>query len=70
MEKMERDPRKDPKVGDAVLNGRFLRTVYVRCDETIRYRRRCCDFTGYANTCSIKRWLKWAKNAKVIHHAE
>lgn len=67
---MKRDPRVDPKLGDVLQTEKFRRTVERIADGYIYYRRRGIDLTGYHNRTKIGGWMRWAKNAEVIHAAD
>jgi hypothetical protein len=68
----ERDPRVDPKVGDELRKGAQVRTItkvlsgdgIVTCD--IRYTTN----TNRQGAIFLPNFIRWAKTAEVIRHAQ
>lgn len=58
----DRDPRTDPRKGDALKKGNTTRTVEARVEETVNWNGN--------NWGWLSCWREWAKNAEVIHRAE
>lgn len=70
----ERDPKRNPKVGDVLmaLSGSERRVVSVQQygRNTHLLIRFAYGDTGVSSTESIRDWRKWAKDAEVISRGE
>jgi hypothetical protein len=67
----DRDPRKDPKPGDALRGvGEYTRFVRYRDSKQVQYTlepaAQCVDTLAV----SIYGWRVWAANAEVLHAAD
>ena len=68
----ERDPRVDPRPGDAMRKGKIARFVTERDGNHIIYARKVGEVPRASGsfTCWITTWQDWAKDATVLHVAE
>jgi len=71
VERIERDPRDNPIVGDRVKNRETLQwrevtQVHPNGVTWIGNLREC----GQMNTCSFRTWRKWAATAEVIKRGD
>jgi hypothetical protein len=72
---MERDPRVDPKAGDVFVKGSRWRKVTSiepshRENDKDRDDIRWRTATGKTNAMFRHHWVKWSKNAEVVHAAD
>ena len=71
----DRDPRKDPLPGDAVLviyttRGQTRNVIAVRKDR-IRWREDTFNFRSRkSSSCSLKTWRYWARNGIVLRRSD
>ena len=61
-----RDPRTDPRPGDVLHKWGHAREIVIRRG---RHALRVHDFIG-VRPVKLRTFLKWARNAEVIHRAE
>jgi hypothetical protein len=70
--KVKRDPRIDPRIGDTVLKGRRVRTVYTIREQTFLAAPTRL-YVGWATeepiasgVITLKAWQKWAEDGEVL----
>lgn len=66
----QRDPRIDPRNGDVLRFGKFLREVTGRSMHEVTYTRYSPSARKPHQGCWISTWQDWARKAEVIHRAE
>ena len=69
----ERDPRKDPRPGDIVSQGRIFngkraskRVVVLRAPDNLTYE----SSSGLNRTCKLDTWKEWARGAEIVTRGE
>ncbi len=72
----ERDPRRNPRIGDVLRSGSEQRMVMDEISVKRTFEISHIVFSSTSIGCesnaheTIARWLRWAKNAEVLHAAD